>query len=71
MSIPLGLLLGAGGFVVFARFAEVQGDVPAVLLGLYLATWSFIFAVGGVTLFFAWRLWKWHHTRTAHALRPC
>ena len=70
-SIPLSLLLGAGAFLVFARLAEVQDDVPAVLLGLYLATWSFILAVGGGTLLLGWRLWKWHHTRTAHALRPC
>ena len=71
VSIPFSLLLGAGGFVIFAQLAEVQKDVPAALLGLYLATWSFILGVAGVTLLFGWWLWKWHHTRTAHALRPC
>ena len=70
-TIPLILLISAGGFVVFARLAEVQDDVPAILLGLYLATWSFILAVVGVTLLFGWWLWKWLHMRTAHALRPC
>jgi hypothetical protein len=71
LSIPLILLLGAGGFIVFAYLAEVQHDAPAALLGLYLATWSYVLAVAGVTLLSGWWLWKWLHMRTAHALRPC
>src|SRR5262245_7424406 len=70
-SIPLILLLSAGGFVVFARLAKVQDDAPAVLLDLYLATWSLILAAAGVILLSGWWLWKWLHMRTAHALRPC
>jgi hypothetical protein len=70
-SIPLILLLGAAGFVVFAHLAEVRDDAPAALLGLYLATWSYVLAVAGVILLSGWWLWKWLHMRTAHALRPC
>jgi hypothetical protein len=71
LSIPFILLLGAGGFVVFAYLAEVQNDVPAALLGLYLATWSYVLAAASVILLSGWWLWKWVHMRTAHALRPC
>jgi hypothetical protein len=65
-SIPLILLLSAGGFVVFARLAEVRDDAPAALLGLYLATWSYVLAVAGVTLLSGWWLWKWLHMRFGH-----
>jgi hypothetical protein len=47
-SIPLILLLSAGGFVVLAQVAVVQDNAPAVLLDLYLATWSYVLAVTGV-----------------------
>lgn len=70
-SIPLILLLSAGGFVVFARLAEARDNAPIALLGLYLATWSYVLAVAGATLLLGWWLWKWFHMRTAHALRPC
>ena len=46
-SIPLALLIGAGGFLVLAQVAVVQDNAPAVLLDLYLATWSYILAVAG------------------------
>ena len=70
-SIPLIFLLGAGGFGVFAYLAKVRDDVPATLLDLYLATWSYIFAVASVALLLGWWLWKWLYMRTIHALRPC
>jgi len=69
--IPLILLFGAGGFLILAQVAVVQDNAPAGLLDLYLATWSYILAVAGVVLLSGWWLWKWLHTRTAHALRPC
>ncbi len=71
VSIPLILLLSAGGFVVIAHLAEGQENAPAALLGLYLATWSYVLAVAGVIVLIVWWLWKWLHMRTAHALRPC
>ena len=70
-SIPLVLLFSAGSFLVLAQIAVGQDNAPAVLLDLYLATWSYILAVVGVALLTGWWLWKWGHTRTAHALRPC
>jgi hypothetical protein len=70
-SIPLVLLFGAGGFLVLAQLAVAQDNAPAVLLDLYLATWSYILAVAGVALLTGWWLWRWLHMRTAHALRPC
>ena len=70
-SIPLIFLLGAAGFIVLAQLAEARDNAPAALLGLYLATWSYVLAVAGAVLLFGWWLWKWLHTRTAHALRPC
>ncbi len=69
-SIPLVLLFGAGGFLVLAQVAVVQDNAPAVLLDLYLATWSYILAVAGVIFLTGWWLWQWLHMRTAHALRP-
>ena len=68
---PFALLIGAGGFLVLAQVAVVQDNAPAVLLDLYLATWSYILAVAGVALLTGWWLWKSIHMRTAHALRPC
>ena len=44
-SIPLVLLFGAVGFLILAQNAVVQDNAPAVLLDLYLATWSYILAV--------------------------
>lgn len=44
-SIPLVLLFGAGGLLILAQNAVVQDNAPAVLLDLYLATWSYILAV--------------------------
>jgi hypothetical protein len=70
-SIPLILLLSAGGFVVLAHIAFAEDNAPIALLGLYLATWSYVLAVAGVALLLGWWLWKWLHERTAHALRPC
>ena len=67
----LPLLLGAGGFLVLAQVAVAQDNAPAVLLDLYLATWSYILTVAGVALLTGWWLWRWFHMRTAHALRPC
>ena len=70
-SIPLVLLFGAAGFLVLAQVAVAQDNAPAVLLDLYLATWSYILAVAGVALLTGWWLWRSIHMRTAHALRPC
>src|SRR5262245_61422043 len=70
-SIPLILLLGAGGFVVFAQLAEARDNAPAMILGLFLATWSYVLSVAGTVLLASWWFWKWHHMRTAHTLRPC
>ena len=70
-SIPAILLIGAGGFLVLAQVAVIQDNAPAVLLDLYLATWSYMLAVAGVAVLSIWWLWKWLHMRTAHALRPC
>ena len=70
-NIPLVLLFGAVGFLVLAQVAVVQDNAPAVLLDLYLATWSYILAVAGGALLSGWWLWKSIHMRTAHALRPC
>ena len=70
-SIPLILLGGAGGFVIFANVAEARDDAPIALLGLYLATWSYVLAVASGVLLLGWWLWKWLHMRTAHAIRPC
>ena len=69
-SIPLVLLVSAGGFLILAQVAVGQDNAPAVLLDLYLATWSYVLAVAGVALLTAWWLWKEIHMRTAHALRP-
>jgi hypothetical protein len=69
-SIPLILLLSAGGFLVLAQVAVVHDNAPAVILDLYLATWSYVLAVAGVALLSGWWLWKWLHQRT-HVLRPC
>jgi hypothetical protein len=70
-SIPLILLISAFGFVVFARLEVGRDNAPAAILGLYLATWSYVLAVAGTVVLASWWLWKWHHMRTAHALRPC
>ena len=70
-SIPLIFLLGAAGFVIFAHVAEARDAAPIALLGLYLATWSYVLGVAGVALLLGWWLWKWLHMRTTHALRPC
>ena len=56
---------------VLAQVAVVQDNAPAVLLDLYLATWSYILAVAGVALLTGWWLWKSIHMRTAHGLWPC
>ena len=70
-SIPLILLLSAGGFVAFAQFAEARDDAPIALLNLYLATWSYVLALAGTVLLASWWLWRWLHMRRSHALRPC
>ena len=70
-SIPLIFLLGAAGFVIFAYVAEARDAAPIALLGLYLATWSYVLAVASGILLLGWWLWRWLHMRTAHALRPC
>ena len=70
-SIPLILFLSAGAFVVFAQLAEARDNAPAMILGLFLATWSYVLSVAGTVLLASWWFWKWHHMRTAHALRPC
>jgi len=69
-SIPLVLLFGAAGFLVLAQVAVAQDNAPAVLLDLYLATWSYMLAVAGVALLTGWWLWRSIHIRTAHTLRP-
>ena len=69
-SIPLVLLFGAGGFLILAQNAVVQDNAPAVLLDLYLATWSYVLAVAGVIFLSGWWLWRSLHTRTAHVFRP-
>ena len=70
-SVPLIMLLSAGGFVVFAQFAEARDNATAMILGLFLATWSYVFAVAGTVLFASWLLLRWHHMRTVHAVRSC
>ena len=65
--IPLVLLFGAGSFLILAQVAVSHDNAPAVLLDLYLATWSFILAVAGMVFLSGWWLWKSLHTRTAHA----
>ena len=69
-GIPFVLLLSAAGFVVFAQLAEVHDNAPAAILGLFLATWSYVLAAAGVALLSVWWVLRWHHMRTAHALRP-
>jgi hypothetical protein len=69
-SIPLVFLFGAAGFLVLAQVAVAQDNAPAVLLDLYLATWSYMLAVAGVALLTGWWLWRSIHIRTAHTLRP-
>lgn len=70
-SIPLILFFSAGGFLVLSQVAVAHDNAPAVLLDLYLATWSYVLAVAGVALLTGWWLWKGLHMRTAHAVRPC
>ena len=70
-SISLLLLFSAGSFLVLAQIAMGQDNAPAVLLDLYLATWSYILAIAGGVLLTGWWLWQWLHMRTTHALRPC
>ena len=70
-SIPLILLLSAGGLFAFAHLAEAQHEGAIALLALHLATWSDVLALAGAVLLAGWWLWRWHHMRTAHALRPC
>jgi hypothetical protein len=50
----------ASGFALnfLAQVAVGQDNAPAVLLDLYLATWSYILAVAGVTLLSGWWLWQ-------------
>ena len=69
-GIPFVLLLSAAGFVVFAQLAEVRDNAAVAILGLFLATWSYLLAVAGVALLSVWWGLRWHHMRTAHALRP-
>src|SRR5262249_9628913 len=69
-SIPLIFLLSAAGFVIFAHVAEARDAAHIALLGLYLATWSYVLAVTSGVLLLGWWLWRWLHMRTAHALRP-
>ena len=70
-SISLLLLFSAGSFLVLAQIAMGQDNAPAVLLDLYLATWSYILAIAGGVLLTGWWLWQWLHMRTTYALRPC
>ena len=70
-SISLLLLFSAGSFLVLAQIAVGQDNAPAVLLNLYLATWSYILAIAGGVLLTGWWLWQWLHMRTTYALRPC
>ena len=70
-SIPLILLLSAVGLFAFAHLAEARDEGAIALLALYLATWSDVLGLAGAVLLAGWWLWRWHHMRTAHALRPC
>ena len=70
-SIPLILLLSAVGLFAFAHVAEARDEGAIALLALYLATWSDVLGLAGAVLLAGWWLWRWHHMRTAHALRPC
>ena len=65
-GIPFILILIAGGLIVFAQFAEARDNATAMILGLFLATWSYVFAVAGTILFASWWLLRWHHMRTVH-----
>ena len=65
-GIPLLLILSAAGFVVYVQFAEARDNAAGMILGLFLATWSFVFSVVGTVLFATWWLLRWHHIRTVH-----
>jgi hypothetical protein len=65
-SIPLLLILSAGGFVIYAYFAETRDNAAGMILGLFLATWSYVFSIVGTILFATWWLLRWHHIRTVH-----
>ena len=65
-GIPLLLILSAAGFVVYVQFAEARDNAAGMILGLFLATWSFVFSVVGTVLFASWWLLRWHHIRTVH-----
>ena len=65
-SIPLLLILSAGGFVVYVQFAEARDNAAGIILGLFLATWSFVFFVAATVFFASWWLLRWHHIRTVH-----
>ncbi len=69
-SVPLVLLFGAGSFLFLAQIAVDQDNAPAVLLDLFLATWSFILAIAGGIFLTGWWLWQGLHVRTVHAPRP-
>ena len=65
-SIPLILILSAGAFMVFVHFAEARDNAAGMILGLFLATWSYVFSVAATILFASWWLLRWHHIRTVH-----
>ena len=65
-GIPLILILSAGGFLTYAYFAETRDNAAGMILGLFLASWSYVFAVAGTILFASWWLLRWHHIRTVH-----
>jgi hypothetical protein len=65
-SIPLLLILSAGGFVVYVQFAEARDNAAGIILGLFLATWSFVFFVAATVFFASWWLLRRHHIRTVH-----
>lgn len=65
-GIPLLLILSAAGFVAYVQFAEARDNAAGMILGLFLATWSFVFSVVGTILFASWWLLRRHHIRTVH-----
>lgn len=49
-SVSLLLLIGAVSLAIFSRQALEEASVAALLLGLYLATWSYVFGFVGLAL---------------------
>ena len=67
VSIPLILLISAGGLAAFAHFPPTQQNETTVLLALYLGAWAYVLGIAGLVLLSGWWFWRWQHMRTKHA----